>query len=55
MLFMCTKFQENISKGFKETDLKIRVDARLVANVDGRTNEQANGGKTGSLFVLPIR
>ena len=49
-LYMCTKFQENISKGFRETDLNTRVDARVVANVDGRTNERTNGRKTGSLY-----
>ena len=34
------------SKGFRETDLNIRVDAWVVANVDGRTN----GRETESLY-----
>ena len=48
MLYMCTKFQENISEGFKETELNITVDARVVANIDGRTNKRTE--KPGSLY-----
>ena len=36
MLYICTKFCESISKGFRVTDLNIRVKARVVANVDAQ-------------------
>ena len=36
MLYICTKFCEIISKGFRITDLNSRVKARVVANVDER-------------------
>ena len=36
-LYFCTKFCQSISLGFRVTDLNIRVDARVVANVDGQT------------------
>ena len=53
MLYICTKICENISNGFKVTDLNSRVEARVVANVDshmnGWTNKRMNGHKTGSL------
>ena len=34
MLFICTKFCQSISKGFRVTDLDNKVDAWMVANVD---------------------
>ena len=43
MLYICTKFCENISKGFRVTDLNIRVNARVVANVDAHMDTQKNG------------
>ena len=46
MFYICTKICLSISLGFRATDLHTRVDARVVANVDGRTN----GLKTGSLY-----
>ena len=46
-----TNFCQSISKDFRFIHLNIRVDARLVANVDdGRTDGQTNGRKTGSLY-----
>ena len=46
MLYICTKFCQSISKGFRVTDPNSRVKARVVANVkNGRTN----GQKIGSL------
>ena len=38
MLYICTKFCKNISKGYRVTDLNIRVCARVVANVDALTD-----------------
>ena len=50
MLYICTKFCQSISKGFRVTDLNIRIDARVAANVDTRTNRR----KIGSLYrVMP--
>ena len=46
MFYICTKFCRSSSKGFRVTDLNSRVDARVVANVDGRTY----GRKTGSIY-----
>ena len=46
MHYICTRFCKSIAKGFRVTDLNIRVDARVVTIVDGRTN----GRKTGSLY-----
>ena len=37
ILDMCAKCCQSISKGFRVTDLNSRGDARVVANVDGRT------------------
>ena len=39
-LYISAKFCESISKGLRVTDLNSRVDARVVANIDGRTNSQ---------------
>ena len=50
MLYICTKFGRSISKGFKDTDPDSRVDARVVANVDGWTCGHTKGQKTGSLY-----
>ena len=50
VFYICTKFCRSSSKGFRVTDLNSRVDARVVANVDGRTDEQTNGRKSGSLY-----
>ena len=36
MLYICTKFCESISKGFRVTDLNSSVNAKVVANVDAR-------------------
>ena len=36
-VYMCTMFCQSISLGFRVTDLNIKVDARVVANVDGQT------------------
>ena len=33
MLYICTKFCQSISKGFRITDPDSRVDAKVVANV----------------------
>ena len=44
MFYTCIKFQENIAKGFRETDLNSRVNAKVVANVDGQTNERTESG-----------
>ena len=46
ILYICTRFCQSTAKGFRVTDLNIRVDARVVTIVDGRTN----GQKTGSLY-----
>ena len=50
MLYICTSFAKVSQQGFRVTDLDIRVNARVVATVDGlmygRTNRQA----TGSLY-----
>ena len=35
LLYICKKVCESISKGFRETDLNSRVNARVVTNVDG--------------------
>ena len=43
MLYICTKFCKNIPKGFRVTDLNIRVDTRVVANVDARTDARTDG------------
>ena len=41
--------------GFIVTDLNCRVDARVVANVDGRTYGRTNGWKTRSLYrAMPV-
>ena len=37
MLYICTKFCQSISKDFRVKDLDSRVDARVVANLAGRT------------------
>ena len=37
MLYICTKFCQSISKGFRVMDLNSRVDARVVANGEERT------------------
>ena len=55
MLYICTKFYASISNGFRVTDLKSRVNARVAANVDngqteGHTDTRMNGWKTGSLY-----
>ena len=39
MLYICTKFCESISKGFRVTDLNSRVNTMVAANVDaGQTD-----------------
>ena len=50
MLYISTKFCENISMGFGVTDWNIRVATRVVANVDARTDGGMNGQKTRSLY-----
>ena len=54
MLYICAKFCQSISYGFRVTDLNSRVNARVVTNVDGQTDAQTdvctNGQKTGSLY-----
>ena len=46
MLYICMKFSESTSDGFRMTNPNRRVDASVVANVDGRTN----GRRSGSLY-----
>ena len=43
MLYICTQFCENISKGFRVTDLNIRVSAMVVANVDAQMDVLTDG------------
>ena len=56
MLYICIKFCESNSKGFRATDLlNNRVNIRVVANVDarqidGHMDTCMNGWKTGSLY-----
>ena len=54
MFYICTKFYRSSSKDFRVTDLNSRVDARVVANVDGwmygRTYGWMNRLKTGTLY-----
>ena len=38
ILYICTKFCQSISKGFRVTGPDSRIDARVVTNVDGRTD-----------------
>ena len=40
MLYVCIKFVQSISRGFRDTDPDSRVDAKVVANVDGQTRER---------------
>ena len=40
MLYICTKFCQSISYGFRDVDLNISVGARVVAYVDGRIYRQ---------------
>ena len=42
MLCFYAKFGQRISKGFRDIDLDSRVDARVIANVDGRTYGQTD-------------
>ena len=49
MLYICIKFCQSNSKGFWVTDPNRRVDARVVANVDG-TDVRTDGRNTGSLY-----
>ena len=37
ILYVYAKFGQSISKDFRDTGLNSRVDARVIANVDGRT------------------
>ena len=46
MFYICTKFCLSNPKDFWGTEPNSRVNARVVANVDRRTNR----GKTGSLY-----
>ena len=46
IFYIYTKFCQSNSSGLRVTDMNSRVDARVVANVDGRTNRR----KTGSLY-----
>ena len=56
MLYICTKFCEIISEGFRVIDSNIRVDARVVTNVDNWIDRHTNGWKTGSLYhAMPQR
>ena len=50
MLYICTKFCQSISKGFRVTDPDSRVDARVVTKVDGRTDKHTYRQKSGSLY-----
>ena len=45
MLYICTKFCENISTGIGVTDLNSRVNAIVVANVDARTDKRTDEQK----------
>ena len=38
ILYICAKFCQSISKGFRVTDLTSGVNARVFANVDVRTD-----------------
>ena len=40
MLYICTNFCVSISKGFRVKDSNIRVNAGVVTNVDGWTDER---------------
>ena len=43
MLYICTKFCESISNGFRVTDLNSRVNTMVAANVDaGQTDGQTD-------------
>ena len=48
MLHICTKFCQTISNGLRATDPNTRVDARVVANVDGWTDVRTKGRKAGA-------
>ena len=52
MLYICIKFGQSISQGFRDRNPDSSVDARVVANVDGWTYGQMNGWKTGSLYLV---
>ena len=41
MLYICTKFCQSISKGYKVIDPDIRVGARVISTVDGWTYGRA--------------
>ena len=51
MLYNCTKFYLIISYGFRVTELNIRVNAWVVANVNGQTYGRTNGRKIRSLYL----
>ena len=54
MLYICIKFCQSNSLGFRVRDLNSRDDSRVVANVDGRTDVRVefckNVGELWSLF-----
>ena len=43
VFYICTKVCQSISQGFSILDMNSRVDARVVANVDGRTDVRTYG------------
>ena len=59
MFYICTKFCQNISKGFRVADSKSSVDARVVVNVDGlkygRTEGVPTDGKPASYIATCLR
>ena len=55
MLYICTKFCQSISYSFMVMDLDSRIDAKVVANVDGRTYGPTNGQKTNPYIVPCLR
>ena len=51
MLYICTKFCQSTSKGFRVTDLNSRINARVVVNVDLQKYGRMNGRKMGFLYL----
>ena len=53
MLYICIKFCQRISKGFRVTDFDSRVDAKMVAIYKGHNSIKFVDGVTVfSLFIL---
>ena len=52
MLYICTKFCQSISKGFRVIDLNARIDPRVVANLEGGTDVPRSLSKMAPSFIL---